>query len=90
MGQTSQGITEMLSLYRASQVRFPGENILEEANNFSSKFLRRKQDLGQVSDRWLITKDLAGEVTENQIILMQLISVYNSNYPVNNFNQMYL
>ncbi|KAF5178096.1 Copalyl diphosphate synthase [Thalictrum thalictroides] len=62
VGQNSQGITEMLSLYRASQVLFPGETILEEAKSFSSKFLRKKQDLGQVADRWLITKDLAGEV----------------------------
>ncbi|KAL5701876.1 muconate cycloisomerase [Ranunculus cassubicifolius] len=62
LGQMSQGVTEMLSLYRASQVRFPGEKILEEANKFSSKFLKEKQDLGQVADRWLITKDLVGEV----------------------------
>ncbi|KAF5189238.1 Copalyl diphosphate synthase, partial [Thalictrum thalictroides] len=62
VGQNSQGITEMLSLYRASQLLFPGEKILEEAKSFSSNFLRKKQDLGQIADRWLITKDLVGEV----------------------------
>ncbi|KAF9605971.1 hypothetical protein IFM89_021297 [Coptis chinensis] len=40
IGQMNQGVTEMLSLYRASQVLFPGENILEEAMKFASKFLR--------------------------------------------------
>ncbi|KAF5186974.1 Ent-copalyl diphosphate synthase protein [Thalictrum thalictroides] len=62
VGQNSQGLTEMLSLYRASQVLFPQESILEEAKSFSSNFLRKKQELGEVADRWLITKDLAGEV----------------------------
>ncbi|KAF5194223.1 Copalyl diphosphate synthase, partial [Thalictrum thalictroides] len=65
VGQTSQGVTEMLSLYRASQVLFPSEKILEEAKKFASKFLREKQDLGQVADRWIISKDLVGEVQYN-------------------------
>ncbi|KAF5196901.1 Copalyl diphosphate synthase, partial [Thalictrum thalictroides] len=62
VGQYSQGVTEMLSMYRASQILFPGEKILEEAQNFAFKFLRDKQDLEQVADRWLIAKDLVGEV----------------------------
>ncbi|KAF9592392.1 hypothetical protein IFM89_014643 [Coptis chinensis] len=68
VGQTSQGITEMLSLYRASQVLFPKEQILQEAKEFASKFLREKQSLGQVSDRWIITKDLVGEVDYNMCV----------------------
>ncbi|KAK9137306.1 hypothetical protein Sjap_007900 [Stephania japonica] len=62
VGQLSQGVTEMLSLYRASQVMFPGETILEEARKFSYKFLKQKHSSGQIADRWFITKDLAGEV----------------------------
>ncbi|KAF9614680.1 hypothetical protein IFM89_019808 [Coptis chinensis] len=65
VGQTSQGITEMLSLYRVSQVLFPKEQILQEAKEFASKLLREKQSLGQVLDRWIITKDLVGEVEYN-------------------------
>ncbi|KAK9139794.1 hypothetical protein Scep_009475 [Stephania cephalantha] len=62
VGQLSQGVTEMLSLYRASQVMFPGEAILQEARKFSYKFLKQKHSSGKTADRWLITKDLAGEV----------------------------
>nr|UZM18090.1 ent-labda-8,13E-dienyl diphosphate synthase [Gymnaconitum gymnandrum] len=62
VGQTSQGITEMLSLYRASQILFPGEEIMKEAKEFSFKTLKEKYDRGQVTDRWLITKNLTGEV----------------------------
>jgi len=41
---------------------FPGEDILERAKNFSYKFLREKQAANQVVDKWIITKDLPGEV----------------------------
>ncbi|KAF5195552.1 Copalyl diphosphate synthase [Thalictrum thalictroides] len=51
VGQNSQGLTEMLSLYRASQVLFPQESILEEAKGFSSNFLRKKQELNWRSCR---------------------------------------
>ncbi|XP_043720849.1 ent-copalyl diphosphate synthase 1-like [Telopea speciosissima] len=61
-GQLSQSITAMSNLYRASQVLFPGEKILEEAKAYSSKFLRIKQASGQLVDKWIITKDLPGEV----------------------------
>ncbi|KAF9604964.1 hypothetical protein IFM89_011657 [Coptis chinensis] len=61
-GQISQGITEMLCFYRASQVSFPGEKILEDGKTFAAKFLREKQDMGQAADRWIVTKGLVGEV----------------------------
>ncbi|KAF6162790.1 hypothetical protein GIB67_029059, partial [Kingdonia uniflora] len=59
---SNQAITGMFNLHRASQVVFPGENILEEAKKFSYKFLREKQALNQLLDKWIITKDLPGEV----------------------------
>ncbi|KAI3962954.1 hypothetical protein MKW92_043001 [Papaver armeniacum] len=62
-GQSSEeGVTVMCNLYRASQVSFPGETILQEAKRFSSKFLREKQASNQLLDKWLITKDLPAEV----------------------------
>ncbi|KAK1282540.1 hypothetical protein QJS10_CPB22g01313 [Acorus calamus] len=61
-GQSNQAITGIYNLNRASQLAFPGEKILEEAKSFSYKFLREKHDLKQTLDKWIITKDLPGEV----------------------------
>ncbi|XP_031742388.1 (-)-kolavenyl diphosphate synthase TPS28, chloroplastic [Cucumis sativus] len=62
-GQSTQAVTGMFNLYRASdQVMFPGEKILEDARQFSSKFLRQKQANNDLLDKWIITKDLPGEV----------------------------
>ncbi|GAB4840821.1 Gly-Xaa carboxypeptidase [Ancistrocladus abbreviatus] len=62
VGQSTQAVTGMYNLYRASQVQFLGENILEEARGFSSAFLREKQASYQLFDKWIISKNLAGEV----------------------------
>ncbi|XP_047338194.1 ent-copalyl diphosphate synthase 1-like [Impatiens glandulifera] len=61
-GQSTQAITGMLNLYRGSQIIFPNEHILEDAKKFSSKFLREKQMVNEIFDKWIITKDLPGEV----------------------------
>ncbi|CAJ2633133.1 unnamed protein product [Trifolium pratense] len=61
-GQLNQAVTGMFNLYRASQVLFKGEKILEDAKNFSAKFLTKKRDDNELLDKWIITKDLAGEV----------------------------
>ncbi|XP_021736498.1 ent-copalyl diphosphate synthase, chloroplastic-like isoform X1 [Chenopodium quinoa] len=63
VGQSTQAVTGMFNLLRASQIQFPGENILEEAKNFSSKYLKEKRVSNQLLDKWTITKDLPGEVT---------------------------
>ncbi|PWA50632.1 terpenoid cyclases/protein prenyltransferase alpha-alpha toroid [Artemisia annua] len=52
----------MLNLYRASQMIFPGEKILNDAKSFSHTFLTEKQSTNELLDRWIITKDLGGEV----------------------------
>ncbi|KAH9618173.1 hypothetical protein KSS87_012210, partial [Heliosperma pusillum] len=62
-GQSTQAVTGMYNLLRASQLQYPGETILKEARNFSSKFLREKQASNQLFDKWIITKDLPGEVS---------------------------
>nr|UNZ93477.1 ent-copalyl diphosphate synthase [Scutellaria baicalensis] len=61
-GQSTQAVTGMYNLYRASQLMFPGESILEDAKTFSSKFLQRKRANNELLDKWIITKDLPGEV----------------------------
>ncbi|XP_057964388.1 (-)-kolavenyl diphosphate synthase TPS28, chloroplastic isoform X2 [Malania oleifera] len=61
-GQSTQAVTGMFNLYRASQLMFPDEKILEVAKNFSSKFLIEKQASKQLLDKWIIIKDLPGEV----------------------------
>ncbi|KAH7517222.1 hypothetical protein FEM48_Zijuj09G0039900 [Ziziphus jujuba var. spinosa] len=61
-GQSSQAVTGMFNLFRASQLLFPGEKILEDAKYFSSKFLRQKQASNELLDKWIIMKDLPGEV----------------------------
>ena len=62
-GQSTQAVTGMYNLNRASQVAFPGEEILDRARSFSYLFLREKQAADQVVDKWIITKDLPGEVS---------------------------
>ncbi|KAL5707793.1 muconate cycloisomerase [Ranunculus cassubicifolius] len=74
VGQTSQGITEMLSLLRASHVSFPGEKILDEAKDFAFRTLKEKQELGQVADRWIITKNLGSEVNITCTLYMLITS----------------
>ncbi|KAM5563730.1 ent-copalyl diphosphate synthase 1-like [Rosa sericea] len=61
-GQSNQAVTGMYNLYRASQVALPGEKILYEAEEFSTKFLREKQASNELLDKWIIMKDLPGEV----------------------------
>ena len=52
----------MFNLYRASQLAFPKEEILKNAKEFSSKYLKHKQDIDELIDKWIIMKDLPGEV----------------------------
>nr|QTW97442.1 CPS1 [Artemisia annua] len=61
-GQSTQAVTGMLNLYRASQVLFPGEKILEDAKKFSYNNLKEKQSRNELLDKWIIAKDLPGEV----------------------------
>ncbi|KAI3762755.1 hypothetical protein L1987_53196 [Smallanthus sonchifolius] len=60
--QSIETVTVMFNLYRASQMLFPGEKILNVAKKISHKFLSEKRITNQLLDRWIITKDLPGEV----------------------------
>ena len=61
-GQSSQAVTGLFNLYRAAQCLHPGENIFEKAKKFCSKFLREKRACNQLDDKWIVSKDLPGEV----------------------------
>ncbi|KAJ3672979.1 hypothetical protein LUZ60_006353 [Juncus effusus] len=61
-GQSNQAVTGMYNLNRASQIMFPDEDILNRAKNFSHGFLQEKRNSGQLRDKWIISKDLPGEV----------------------------
>ncbi|KAL0712623.1 hypothetical protein Bca4012_019601 [Brassica carinata] len=61
-GQSNQAVTGMFNLYRASQLAFPREEILKNAKEFSSKYLQHKQEKGELLDKWIIMKDLPGEI----------------------------
>ncbi|KAK7242997.1 hypothetical protein RIF29_37779 [Crotalaria pallida] len=61
-GQSTHSVTGMYNLYRASQVLFPGEKILVDTKHFSAKILTQKRASNKLLDKWIITKDLPGEV----------------------------
>ncbi|CAH2071896.1 unnamed protein product [Thlaspi arvense] len=62
VGQSNQAVTGMFNLYRASQLAFPKEEILKNAKEFSSKYLQHKQERDELLDKWIIMKDLPGEI----------------------------
>ncbi|XP_028799728.1 ent-copalyl diphosphate synthase, chloroplastic-like [Neltuma alba] len=62
-GQTDEGASVMFNFYRATQVQFPGETILDEGKNFAINFLTEKRATNQIFDKWIIAKDLPGEVS---------------------------
>ncbi|RCV44154.1 hypothetical protein SETIT_9G351400v2 [Setaria italica] len=60
--QSTQAVTGMYNLNRASQISFPGEDVLHRAGTFSYEFLRQREAEGTLRDKWIISKDLPGEV----------------------------
>ncbi|KAJ7547837.1 hypothetical protein O6H91_08G112100 [Diphasiastrum complanatum] len=81
----------MFQLYRASQLQFPEEIILEEAKLFTRKFLERSRNTNTLFDKWVIAKDLVGEVkfaldfpwcaTLQRIESRKYIQLYGTNDP---------
>lgn len=61
-GQSGQAVTGMFNLSRAAQTLFPGEALLLKARTFTRQFLKTKYENQECFDKWIITKDLAGEV----------------------------
>nr|WEQ50541.1 CPS1 [Salvia officinalis] len=61
-GQMIESPSPIYNLYRASQLRFPGEEILEDANKFAYDFLKEKLANNQILDKWVISKHLPDEI----------------------------
>ncbi|GLJ12407.1 hypothetical protein SUGI_0190250 [Cryptomeria japonica] len=60
--KSGQAVTVMLNLYKASQVTFPGERILEEVEILSRDYLLERKADDSMHDQNVILKDLQGEV----------------------------
>nr|AZB50378.1 terpene synthase 2 [Ajuga reptans] len=61
-GQSSDAVLGMFNLYRASQVLFPGEHMLADARKYAANYLHKRRLNNRVVDKWIINKDLEGEV----------------------------
>ncbi|XP_047943794.1 peregrinol diphosphate synthase TPS1, chloroplastic-like isoform X2 [Salvia hispanica] len=61
-GEVTPSTTAMYALYRASQIRFEGDVVLEEAYDFSRKFLHDWLEGDEHLDKWVISKNLPHEV----------------------------
>ncbi|KAG6488057.1 bifunctional isopimaradiene synthase, chloroplastic-like [Zingiber officinale] len=61
-GQTHRGVSDMFNLYRFSQVAFPGEKVLKEANAFVESYLKDCVKNNKVDDKWSCKKALGKEV----------------------------
>ncbi|KAJ7553191.1 hypothetical protein O6H91_06G087400 [Diphasiastrum complanatum] len=61
-GESRHGMTEMLNLYRASQLRFPGETILDDSHDYTKTYLANALQNRNAFDKWALKKDLEGEV----------------------------
>nr|AOG18230.1 diterpene synthase [Taiwania cryptomerioides] len=60
--KSGQAVTTMLNLYKASQLMFPGEIILEEAESFSQNYLTKIKENSKIDVKKIIHKDLKKEV----------------------------
>ncbi|XP_022858374.1 copal-8-ol diphosphate hydratase, chloroplastic-like isoform X2 [Olea europaea var. sylvestris] len=60
--QMIESPTPIYNLYRASQVQFPREKILEEAREFSCSFLQERLASNKFLDKWVISKHLPDEI----------------------------
>ncbi|KAL6899273.1 hypothetical protein ACP4OV_005931 [Aristida adscensionis] len=63
-GQSNQSVSAMHNLYRAAdQAAFPGDDgVLQRAKSYSHAFLQERRATGKLSDKWIISKGLPGEV----------------------------
>lgn len=63
-GQSNQSVSAMYNTYRAAQIAFPAgeDDILGRAELYCRAFLQEKRASNKLSDKWVISKDLPGEV----------------------------
>eukprot|EP00253_Pinus_taeda_P007639 PITA_07639 len=58
----NKDVAGMLNLYRASQLAFPGENILDETKSFSSKYLKEALGKTETFSAWNNKQNLREEI----------------------------
>eukprot|EP00253_Pinus_taeda_P006279 PITA_06279 len=58
----NKDVAGMLNLYRASQLAFPGENILDETKSFSSKYLKEALGKSETFSAWNKKQNLREEI----------------------------
>lgn len=75
VGQSTQAVTGMYNLNRASQISFQGEDVLHRARVFSYEFLRQREEQGMIRDKWIVAKDLPGEVIQTILPFDDLRSI---------------
>ena len=51
-GPFNKEVASMLTLCRASQLAFPGEDILDEAKSFTAKYLRQALERSETFTAW--------------------------------------
>ena len=72
-------VTPMYNTYRASQFMFPGDDdVLARAGRYCRAFLQERQASNKLHDKWIITKDLPGEVVcsnKFQLIIYMYASI---------------
>ncbi|EMS64506.1 Syn-copalyl diphosphate synthase [Triticum urartu] len=63
METNHSSVTPMHNTYRASHFMFPGDDdVLARAGNYCQSFLQERQASNKLYDKWIIAKDLPGEV----------------------------
>ena len=65
---------------------FPGEKILEDAKQFAENYLTQKREKNQLIDKWIIMKELPGEVCS----LYYLIKRFAQNLEYINYFKPYM
>lgn len=62
-GESHRGVSDMFNLYRYTQIAFPGEKILKEAEAFLEEYLKNCVKNKKVNnDKWSLKKSLEKEV----------------------------
>ncbi|KAJ4822265.1 hypothetical protein Tsubulata_006365 [Turnera subulata] len=61
-GESNNSLIAVCNFYRTTQLLFPGEKTLKDGKEFAYKYLRERQAANDLLDKWLISKDLPGEV----------------------------
>ena len=71
METNHSSVTPMHNTYRASQFMFPGDgDVLARVGHYCHSFLQERQASNKLYDKWIIAKDLPGEVCPNTFKLI--------------------